>query len=71
MALKSSLLFRGFDFDFDYFITPAVAAASYYNLYEPEEIEIYNITLNGIDATDLLDRYIDDFIEDAINKLKE
>ena len=70
MSTKSSLNYRGFDFEFEYNYT-AGRPATYEDPEEYEEFEIYNITLNGIDADDLLDRYMDDFIEEAINDLKE
>jgi len=38
---------------------------------EYEEFEIYDITLNGVDATNLLDRQIDDFEEMVIKNLKQ
>jgi hypothetical protein len=69
MSKKSSLNYRGFDFDFQYEYS-AGRPATYEDPEEYEEWEIYNITLNGIDADELLDRYMDDFIDEAIENLK-
>jgi len=70
MSTKSNINYLGFDFDFEY----SYSAGRQATLEEPEEyeeFEIYNITLNGIDASDLLDRQIDDFEEAVIQYLKE
>ena len=70
MSTKSSINYKGFDFDFEYNYS-AGRTATYEDPEEYEEFEIYNITLNGIDAADLLDRQIDDFEEAVIQYLKE
>jgi len=70
MSLKSSINYRGFDFDFDYNYYPG-SPATYEDPEDYPEWEIFNITLNGIDASDLLDGMYDDFTEEAINYLKE
>jgi hypothetical protein len=70
MSTKSSINYRGFDFEFEYSYS-AGRPATWEDPEEYEEWEIYNITLNGIDADDLLDRYMDDFVDEAINNLKE
>ena len=70
MSTKSSINFRGFDFDFEYNYYAGTPATH----EEPEdypEWEIFNVTLNGIDASDLLDGMYNDFEEEAINQLKE
>ncbi len=62
--------YRGFDFEFEYTYSKGRAAT----LEEPqeyEEWEVYNITLNGIDADELLERYYDDFIDAVIEHLKD
>jgi hypothetical protein len=70
MSKKSSINYRGFDFDFEYNYSPPYLG-TWENPPEAEEYEIYNITLNGIDAEDLIDPMYDDFIEEVINNLKE
>jgi hypothetical protein len=70
MSTKSSINYLGFDFDFEYNYT-AGRPATWEDPEEYEEFEIYNITLNGIDASDLLDRMIDDFEEEVIKELKD
>jgi hypothetical protein len=70
MSTKSSINYKGFNFDFEYNFSPAYLG-TYETPPEAEEFEIYNITLNGIDAYDLLDRQIEDFEEEVINNLKE
>ncbi len=70
MSTKSSINYRGFDFDFEYNYSPPYLG-TWENPPEAEEYEIYNITLNGIDAEDLIDPMYDDFIEEVINNLKE
>jgi hypothetical protein len=62
--------YRGFDFEFEYTYLKDRAAT----LEEPqeyEEWEVYNITLNGIDADEILERYYDDFIDAVIEHLKD
>lgn len=70
MSKKSSINYRGFDFDFEYNYS-AGRPATWEEPEEYEEWEIYNITLNGVDADELLDRYIDDFVDEAIEQLKD
>jgi len=70
MSKKSSVYYKGFTFDFEYNYS-AGNLGTYETPPEAEEYEIYNITLNGIDAYDFLDRQIDDFEEEVINHLKE
>ena len=69
MSTKSSINYLGFDFDFEYNYSKGMAS-TWDDPEEYEEYQIYNITLNGIDATDLLDRQIDDFEEAVIENLK-
>ena len=70
MSIKSSINYRGFDFDFEYNYSPPYLG-TWENPPESEEYEIYNITLNGIDAEDLIDPMYDDFIEEVINNLRD
>lgn len=70
MNKRSSVYYKGFTFDFEYNYSRG-NLGTYETPPEAEEYEIYNITLNGIDAYDLLDRQIDDFEEEVINHLKE
>ena len=70
MSTKSNINYKGFDFDFEY----SYSAGRQSTLEDPEEyeeFEIYNITLNGIDASYLLDIMIDDFEEEVIKELKD
>ena len=69
MATKSSINYLGFDFDFDYNYSKGIPA-TWDEPAEYEEYEIYNITLNGIDATDLLEGQIYAFEEAVIENLK-
>ncbi len=69
MAAKSSINYLGFDFDYDYDYSKGIPAT----LEDPEEYEeydIYNITLNGIDASDLLEGQIYAFEDAVIENLK-
>lgn len=70
MSLRSNINYKGFDFDFDYNYYPG-SPATWEEPEEYPEYEIYNITLNGIDAYDLLDCMIEDFENEVINQLKE
>lgn len=74
--MKTTIKFKGFDFDVEFFYEPAEDAV--YNYGDgsgypgwPEEYEFYKIELNGIDASDLLDHCIDDFEEEAIEQIKK
>lgn len=69
MSTSHSVNFKGFDFDFNYTYSPAERQTHDYSGCD-EEFEIYNITLNGIDASDLLEGQIEDFEEECINNLK-
>lgn len=70
MSRQSSVFYKGFTFDFEYNYS-AGNLGTYETPPESDEYEIYNITLNGIDAEDLIDPMYDDFIEEVINNLKE
>ena len=70
MSIEHSINFRGFEFDFKYNYTPG-RAQTWEDPEEYEEWEIYDIKLNGIDADDLLDAYIEEFEQVAIDNLKD
>ena len=70
MSTKSSINYKGFDFDFEYNYS-AGRPATWEEPQEYEEFEIYNITLNGIDASDLLDNMLEDFEQEVIDNLKD
>ena len=68
MSTEHSINFRGFDFDFKY----NHSSGSRATLEDPEEYpewDIFDIKLNGIDACELLDAYIDEFEEAVIENL--
>jgi len=68
--MKHIINYLGHDFEYRFTYSPPMRATNE-DPEEPEEWEIYDITLNGIDATDLLDRQIDDFEETVIRYLKD
>jgi hypothetical protein len=70
MSEKSSIIYRGFEFDFEFNYTPG-RPQTWEDPEEYEEWEIYNITLNGVDADDLLDPMLQDFEIEVINNLKD
>ena len=70
MTQKSSINYKGFNFDFDYNYY-AGSPATYEQPEDYPEWEIFNITLDGIDASDLLDCMIEDFEQEVINHLTE
>lgn len=68
MGIKSTVNYKGFDFDFEYNFSAGTIGTWEYPEEYPEW-EIYNITLNGIDASELLESKIEDFEQEAINNL--
>jgi len=70
MSTKASINYKGFDFDFEYNYTTG-RAQTWDDPEEYEEFEIYNITLNGIDAEELLENEIDRFESEVIEYLKD
>jgi len=70
MSTKSSINYKGFDFDFEYNHYKGLPA-TWDDPEEFEEFEIYNITLNGIDAEELLENEIERFESEIIAHLKE
>jgi hypothetical protein len=68
--MKHTINYLGHEFEYKFNYSPG-RPATHEDPAEYEEYEIYDITLNGIDATDLLGRQIDDFEETVIKYLKE
>ena len=66
MSTKSSINYLGFNFNFEYNYS-AGRPATLEDPEEYEEFEIYNITLNGINAEELLERHREDFEEAVID----
>ena len=69
MSASHSIEYKGFIFEFNYNFSKGCPATH----EEPEdydEFEIYNITLNGIDASDLLEGQIEEFEQEVIENLK-
>lgn len=69
MATEHSFNYRGFNFDFKYNYTSG-SPATWEHPEEGEEYEIYAITLNDIDAEDLIHPMYDDFVDEAIKNIK-
>ena len=66
---KENVEYKGFRFEYNLNYTPAERQSFNYEGND-EEFEITGITLNGIDATELLEGHIDEFINYVINELK-
>ena len=69
MSTSHSIEYKGFVFDFVYNYSPAERQTHDYPGCG-EEFEIYNITLNGIDASWLLESQIEEFEQEVIDNLK-
>lgn len=69
MRNSTSVTFRGFDFDFQYNYTPE-ETQTYDSPGWAAEVKIYNITLNGIDASELLEDCYEEFEEAVIESIK-
>jgi hypothetical protein len=65
----NTINYKGFDFQYKLDYQPAERQTLEYSGCG-EEFEIYNITLNGVDASELLENQIEEFEEFIINKLK-
>ena len=61
--------YKGFDFEYRLYYQPAERQSLEHPSCE-EEFEITNITLNGIDASKLLENQIEEFEKFIINDLK-
>ena len=70
MATKDSITFKGIDFDFEYSYY-AGRRATYEEPEEYEEIEVYNVKINGNDAEWLLESQWDEFVDEVLNSIKE
>ena len=68
--MKERINFRGFDFEFNFSYQPEEKQTLEYGGCS-EEFEIYDITLNGIDASLLLEDCIEDIEQEIIKKLKD
>ncbi len=68
MATLGTISYKGFEFNFEYNFS-AGSPATWEDPEEYDEWEIYNITLNGIDAEDLIEDMREDFEEEVINHL--
>jgi endonuclease V-like protein UPF0215 family len=73
--MTATIKFKGFEFDVEFFYEPA--EDSVYNYGDgtgypgwAEEYQFSKIELNGIDATELLEAYFEDFEEEAIQQIK-
>jgi hypothetical protein len=65
----NTINYKGFQFEYEVDYQPAERQTLEYPGCD-EYYEIYNITLNGIDASELLENQIEEFEEFIINKLK-
>ena len=68
MATKSTINYKGFEFNFEYNYEP-YEQQTYEYPGSPAEWEIYNITLNGIDAEDLIEDMREDFEQEVVEYL--
>ena len=68
--MKNTVNYKGFEFEYNLNYTPAERRSFDYEGND-EEFEITDITLNGIDAYDLLENQIDEFEEYIINEFKD
>ena len=64
-----TIKYKGFTFEYDLYYQPEEKADLEYGGCD-EDFEITNITLNGIDADDLMESQYDDFCDFAIQDLK-
>lgn len=64
-----NIYFKGFIFDCNINYQPEEKKTIYYQGCD-EEFEITNITLNGEDASELLESMIEEFYEETIKQLK-
>jgi len=67
--MKHQINYKGFNFDFDLDYQPEEKQELEYPGCS-EEFQIYNITLNGINADELLESQRDEFEEAVINYFK-
>jgi hypothetical protein len=67
--MKATINFRGFDFDVQYDYQPEERQTHEYPGY-PETFDFWEVKLNGINASNLLEHYFDEFEFEAIKQLK-
>lgn len=67
--MKYQINYKGFIFEFDMNYEP-YEAQTYEYPGSPAAFEIYNVTLNGIDADELLEHQREEFEEAAIEYIK-
>ena len=67
--MKNSVEYKGFTFEYDLYYQPEERQTHEYPGCG-EEFEISNITLNGIDAEELLENQIEEFEQFIIKELK-
>lgn len=73
--MKDTVTYKGFTFEYNIYHQPEEPEVRYYpdgSGYPgcSEEFEITGITLNGVDASELLENQIDEFEEYIINEFK-
>jgi len=68
MATLGTISYKGFEFNYEYNFS-AGSKATWEDPEEYDEWEIYNITLNGIDAEDLIEDMREDFEQEVIDHL--
>ena len=68
--MKDTIIYKGFKFEYNLNHQPEEPQTRDYPGCA-EEFEIYDITLNGIDASELLEAQIEEFENFVIKKLKQ
>tara|TARA_R110000782_G_scaffold113080_1_gene203046 strand:+ start:561 stop:782 length:222 start_codon:yes stop_codon:yes gene_type:complete len=68
--MKETVSYKGFEFEYNLYYQPEEKQTYDYPGCH-EEFEITQITLNGIDAEDLLEDQIEEFFDYVIANLKE
>jgi hypothetical protein len=67
--MKATINFRGFEFEVQYDYEPAERQTYDYPGY-PETFDFWEVELNGINASDLLEHCFEEFEEEAIKQIK-
>lgn len=68
--MKNTINYLGHEFEFDFDFQPDEIRTHDYPGID-EEFQVYNVTLNGIDAFDLLSGQFADFEQEVIKQLKD
>jgi hypothetical protein len=68
MKHKEIITYKGFEFEYNYYYQPEERQTHDYPGCD-EEFEITNITLNGIDASELLESQIEEFEQEVIDNI--